>query len=186
MLWGWAVAQQGQVEGGITRLQEGLAALHVSGSPLHRPAFLAMFAEVYGKAGQPQQGLDLLDEALAMVAATGGRYLEAELHRLKGELLHLQGAGKDTVESCFQDALAIARRQEAKSLELRAAMSLARLWQRQGKQSTAHQLLAEIYDWFTEGFATADLQEAKALLVELSSWGDDSAGCPSFFPLVNP
>jgi predicted ATPase len=102
------------------------------------------------------------------VDTTGERWYEAELYRLKGELL-LQHTGSDAsqAEPCFQHALAIARRQQAKSLELRAAMSLARLWQQQGQRSEAHKLLAPIYSWFTEGFDTADLEEAKALLEEL-------------------
>jgi adenylate cyclase len=108
-----------------------------------------------------------VDEALNRVEATGERFSEAELHRLKGELLQMQRASEDEIESCFLHALDIARRQEAKSLELRAAMSLARLWQTQGRAMEAHQMLAEIYGWFTEGFDTADLQEAKALLAQL-------------------
>jgi predicted ATPase len=118
----------------------------------------------------------VLDEALMLVHRTGERCYEAELYRLKGELL-LQGGQRPKAhgteqkvaeaEQRFRQALAVARRQQAKALELRAVMSLSRLWQRQGKQREAHQLLAEIYGWFTEGFDTADLQEAKALLDEL-------------------
>jgi predicted ATPase len=115
--------------------------------------------------------LDLLAEALTTVQKTGERLYEAELHRLTGELLLTQEGTRqkrEEAEQHFDEALAIARRQQAKSLELRAAMSLARLWQRQGKCAAAHQMLAEIYGWFTEGFDTADLQEAKTLLEELA------------------
>ena len=127
-----------------------------------------MLAEAYGGIGQAEEGLRLLAEALAWVDTTGERYCEAEVYRIKGELL-LQQAVSDVpqAEACFQQALAVARRQQAKSWELRAAMSLSRLWQRQGKRAAARELLAPIYGWFTEGFDTADLQEAKTLLEEL-------------------
>jgi predicted ATPase len=160
-----------------------------------RPYYLALLAEAYGKSGQAEEGLDVLAEALAVVAKTGECWWEAELYRLKGELLLRQAAAgrgsftasrgtargakadveatgrsprQTEAETCFRQALAIARRQQAKSLELRAAMSLSRLWQHQGKHEEARRLLAPIYSWFTEGFDTADLQEAKALLEELS------------------
>ena len=111
----------------------------------------------------------MLAEALAAVEHTGGRFYEAELQRLQGELLRARAAEPDPeAEACFRQALAIARRQQAKSLELRAAMSLSRLWQQEGKRDEAYELLAPIYGWFTEGFDTADLQDAKALLDELS------------------
>jgi predicted ATPase len=128
-----------------------------------------LLAEACGKAGQAGEGLTLLAEALAAVANTGERLYEAELYRLKGELL-LRPAAADApqAETCFQQALDVARRQQAKSLELRAALSLSRLWQQQGKRAAARQLLAAVYGWFTEGFDTADLQEARALLEELS------------------
>ena len=110
----------------------------------------------------------MLAEALAVAHNSGERYYEAELHRLKGELLlALPGEQDAEAEACFRRALDVARRQQAKSLELRAAMSLARLWQQQGKQAEARALLAPVYGWFTEGFDTADLQEAKTLLEEL-------------------
>src|SRR5262249_41749188 len=141
-------------------------------------------AEAYGHAGQTQEGLRVLAEALGTMHSRAGRWWEAELYRLKGELLLQSGdqglvsgvltpdAGLQTrdteAEACFHQALDIARRQQAKSRELRAAMSLARLWQRQGKRAEAHELLAPIYTWFTEGFDTADLQEAKAVLEELA------------------
>jgi predicted ATPase len=119
---------------------------------------------------QTAEGLEALTEALATLTKSGVCWWEAELYRLRGELL-LQHTGTqpEEVEACFQQALTVARRQQAKSLELRAAMSLARLWQRQDKQVEAHKLLAPVYGWFTEGFDTADLQEAKALLEELEA-----------------
>ena len=108
-------------------------------------------------------------EALPLVDTTGERWYEAGLYRLKGELLLQQHSDNDTeAGNCFQKALDIARNQQAKSFELRAATSLARLWQRQGKRQEAHDLLASVYNWFTEGFDTADLQEAKALLDALA------------------
>jgi predicted ATPase len=111
----------------------------------------------------------VLVEALEMTDNTGERHWEAELHRRKGELLLMQqGQKAEEAEECFRQALDIARRQQAKSLEVRAATSLSRLWQLQGKQEEAHQFLAEIYGWFTEGFGTADLKEAKVLLEELA------------------
>jgi predicted ATPase len=131
--------------------------------------FLALLAEAHEKGGQAEEGLSILAEALALVHKTEERFYEAELYRLQGELLLTQPMRQIAeAEACFQQALDVARHQQAKSLELRAAMSLARLWQHQGKQHEAYQLLAEIYGWFTEGFDTADLQEAKALLAELT------------------
>jgi len=117
-------------------------------------------------AGQRDEGLRLVTEALERTQS-GERSWEAELYRLKGELLLSQASPPEEAEACFQQALDVARRQEAKSLELRTAMSLARLWQRRGKRPEAYALLAPVYGWFTEGFDTADLQEAKALLEEL-------------------
>src|SRR5262249_42570566 len=138
-------------------------------SEIDRPQWLAMQAEAYRRTGQIEAGLRLLAEALAVAHSTGGRNYEAELYRLQGELLLAHSAADHMeVESCFHQALGIARRQQAKSCELRAAMSLARLWQRQGKRAEARALLAPVYGWFTEGFDTADLQEAKALLDELA------------------
>jgi predicted ATPase len=124
-----------------------------------------MLTEAYAAAGQAEAGLDVLAEALALVDRTDERYWEAELYRLKGELL-LQQATPDApqAEACFQQALAVARRQQAKSWELRTAMSLSRLWQQQSRRDEAYELLAPIYGWFTESFDTADLQDARALL----------------------
>jgi predicted ATPase len=139
-----------------------------------RPYFLALLAEGYGQTGAPDDGLRLLAEALVAVQHTDEHMWEAELHRLQGELLlqaqHQQPALADDLshmaaaEASLHQALAVARRQQAKSLELRATMSLARFWQRQGKHAEAQALLAPVYGWFREGFDTADLQEARTLL----------------------
>jgi tetratricopeptide (TPR) repeat protein len=165
---GWALAAQGQHEEGMAQMRQGIAALRATGAKLALPRLLVRLAEAYGNSGQAGEGLCLLAEALAVMDDTGGRLNEAELYRIKGELL-LQQAVSDApqAEACFQQALAVARRQQAKSWELRAVLSLARLWQRQGKRGEARELLAEIYGWFTEGFDTADLQDAKELLEEL-------------------
>ena len=162
---GWALAVQGQGETGMALMHQGLVAERATGSVLGRSLFLTRLAEVYGASGQAEEGLRLLAEALAHVDLTGERYCEAEVYRIKGELRRQQAAA-DTpqAEACFQHALAIARRQQARAWELRAALSLSRLWQRQGKRGEAYDLLAPIYGGFTEGFDTADLQDAKALL----------------------
>jgi predicted ATPase len=155
------------IEGAITQMRRGLAALQAMGAT--RPRLLTLLAEAYGRTGQADQGLNVLDETLALIEQTTARCSEAELHRLKGELLLMQGAGgaETAAEACFQRAIEVARQQQAKSWELRAAMSLCRLWQRQGKREEARQLLAGIYGWFTEGFDTPDLKDARALLEEL-------------------
>jgi predicted ATPase len=166
---GWAQVVQGQDEVGMAQLRRGLAALRATGAELRLPYYLALLAEACAQTGRAAEGLTLLTEALAQAHKTGESQTEAELHRLKGELLLALSADHQTrAAGCFQQALDIARRQQAKSLELRAATGLARLWQRQGKRAAARELLAPIYGWFTEGFDTADLQEAKALLEELA------------------
>jgi predicted ATPase len=172
MLQGWALAEQGQVKESIAQMQQGLAALRAMGTAVNRAGDLALLAEAYGKAGLTEEGLSVLAEALDLVQKTGGRS-EAELYRLKGQLTLQSKVSSpksqvEEAEACFCKAIEIARRQQAKSLELRAVMSLSRLWQQQGKKDKARQMLAEIYSWFTEGFDTKDLQEAKALLKELA------------------
>jgi predicted ATPase len=158
---------QGQGEEIIAILHQNLAARRATGLP-PRAGQLATLAEAYRHAGQLEEGLRLVAEALAVADTTGERVAETELHRLRGEfLLALSADNLAEAEACFQQALAVARRQQAKSLELQAAMSLSRLWQCQGKRAEARGLLAPIYGWFTEGFDTADLQEAKALLEAL-------------------
>jgi len=169
ILRGGTLAEQGQGSEGIAQIREGLAAFQATGAELGRPYFLALLAEAYGRGGQAEEGLSILDQALAAVQKTGERWCEAELYRLKG-VLGLAASAEDyaEAEAYFQHAIDIARRQQAKSLELRAAMSLSRLWQQQGKRAEAYDLLAPVYGWFTEGFDTADLQETNALLEELS------------------
>src|SRR5262249_37822591 len=158
---GERLAAQGQGDAGIAQMHQGLTAIRATGQRLSMSAYLVRLAAACGQSGQAEEGLHLLAEALVHVEHTGERYSEAEVYRLKGELL-LQQAVPDApqAEACCQQALAVARRQQAKSLELRAALSLARLWQQQGKRPEAHDLLAPVYNWFTEGFDTADLQEA--------------------------
>jgi predicted ATPase len=169
ILHGWALAHQGQTQEGLEQIRQGLTAWRATGAEQLRPYFLALLAEAYGIMEQPQAGLTVLTEALTLVDKTGERWYESEIHRLKGVLL-LQQSENHYAEAlaCFQQALDVARSLRAKSLELRAATSLARLWQQQGRCAEAYQLLAEVYGWFTEGFDTADLQEAKALLEELA------------------
>jgi predicted ATPase len=177
ILRGWALAEQGQEAEGIAQLHQGLAAHRATGAALGRPYFLALLAEAYGRAGQATEGPRFLDEAPAVARRTRVRVYEAELHRLKKDLL-LQDAGRGggrmisaatEAARCWRQALAIARRQQAKALELRATMSLARLWQQQGKRAAARRLLAPMCHWFTEGFDTADVREASALLQDLGS-----------------
>jgi class 3 adenylate cyclase/predicted ATPase len=170
ILRGWALATQGQVAEGITQMHQGLTAHRATGAELNRPHHLAMLVEAYARGGQAEEGLRVLAEALAAAHETENRVYEAELSRVKGELLLVLSTEHEMkADACFRQALEIARRQQAKSWELRAALSFSRLWQRQGKRDAARQLLAEICSWFTEGFDTADLQEAKALLEALTS-----------------
>jgi TOMM system kinase/cyclase fusion protein len=169
ILRGWALARQGQMEEGIAQMRQGMTAWQATGTEVDRLYYQALLADIYGQAGQAKAGLHVLAEALTVVDAIEERYYEAELYRLQGELLLARATEHDTeAETYFRRALDIARRQQAKSLELRAAMSLARLWQQQGKHLAARDLLAPVYGWFTEGFDTADLQEARVLLTELS------------------
>jgi predicted ATPase len=152
----------------ISQIRQDLAAVRETGSALWEPYFLALLADVYAQEGQVEAGLATLDEALAAAQATGQRMVEAELCRLRGCLLLQTETPQAEAETWLQRAVDVARGQEAKALELRAAMSLSRFWHQQGKRPKAHELLAEVYAWFTEGFDTADLQEAKALLDELA------------------
>jgi class 3 adenylate cyclase/predicted ATPase len=169
VLRGWTLVRQGQSEEGIARLREGLVAYRATGADLECSHWLALLAEAYRDTGEPEQGLRLTGEALDHVAQTGIVYYEPELHRLDAELrLRLDTPDEQRAETSFRHALETARRQQAKSLELRAATSLARLWGEQGRRAEARDLLAPVYGWFTEGFDTADLKEAKALLDQLS------------------
>jgi len=161
----WALAQQGQAQEGIEQIHLGLTTYRATGAELYRPSWLALLAEAQGTIGEPEVGLVVLTEALTLVDTTGARWYEPELYRLKGELLLAQSPDNHTeAETCFQHALSIAQSQSAKSWELRAATSLARLWQQQGKRDEARQLLGDIYGWFTEGFDTGDLKDAKEFL----------------------
>jgi tetratricopeptide (TPR) repeat protein len=188
---GWALAEQGQLEEGLAQMQQGITAFCATGAGLALAWRLAGMAQVYGKMGQPEEGLRVLAEALEIVTATHERHHEAEIYRLKGELLLAQ-EGKsqnakvktrkskvtnppipapnlqEEAEACFLKAIEIARQQQAKMWELRATVCLARLWQRQDKRHAARNILSEIYGWFTEGFDTKDLQEAKVIIEELA------------------
>jgi len=197
ILRGWALAKQGNRAEGIAQIRQGLAAFRSTGTGLGWPYNLALLAEAHGGMGQAEDGLSAVAEALAEVDKTGERFCEAELYRLQGELIlqkdrqqtkgHVRRPSRKTrtqhraphaktvereAEACFVKAIAIAQQQHAKSWELRATMSLARLWQQQGNQHEAHQVLSEVYSWFTEGFDTKNLREAKALLNQLSSSRD--------------
>jgi predicted ATPase len=180
ILRGWALAQgglepaegqpvrgQAPVEEGIGQMREGIAALRAIGAAVTLPSSLASLAQAYGQVGEIGKALDLLDEALGLVDENGERCWEAELYRLKGELLLAKGE-ESQAEACFQHALDVARRQRARSWELRAATSLSRLWHRQGRRTEAREFLQEIYDWFSEGLNTPDLKEASALLDALA------------------
>jgi predicted ATPase len=175
ILRGWALAEQGQGEEGTAQVRQGIAAYRATGAELAGTRFITLLAEAYEKVGQVEEGLRVLAEAWAMVDKNGEHHYKAELHRLRGKLAlkqsrdqSLASSVQKEAEEYFQKAIEIAQRQQAKSLELRAVMSLVKLWQRQGKQTEAHEMLAALYNWFTEGFDTKDLQDAKALLDELS------------------
>ena len=161
----WAL--QGRTMEGIETVMQGTAAIVRMGGLISQPIALVFLTEAYLISGQAENGLKALDEGLYLLKDDGGECWEAEYHRLKGELLLLPGGSEAEAEESFNQALDVTRRQSAKSLELRAANGIARLWQKQGKQREARELLAEIYGWFTEGFDTPDLIDAKALLEEL-------------------
>jgi predicted ATPase len=175
---GGELAEQEPSQEGILQIRQGLATHRTMGADIGSTYWLALLAEKYGKCKQTAEGLAVIAEALMLVDENGERWWEAELYRIQGELLLMYSKEKSRgskprttkdieAEQCFHHALTVARHQGAKSLELRAAVSLSRLWERQGKKRDAFRLLGEIYGWFTEGFDTKDLQEAKALLEEL-------------------
>jgi predicted ATPase len=171
---GWVLAMLGQEEEGIAQMRQGLTDISTKGLVGAQSGYLALLAEVNGRIGKVDEGLCILAEALSLVNENGQRHMEAELYRLKGELLLQQSPdNQPEAEACFQQAIAIAQNQSAKSWELRAATSLARLWREQGKRQEAYDLLAPVYGWFTEGFDTADLKDAKALLDELAEGSAD-------------
>jgi len=176
---GWLLlAKQGQAETAIPQIHQAITAMQATGARQGRVGIIALLARAYAAAGQVEKGLRTLAEALALVKETGEGVLEPMLFWLKGELT-LQKSGvpntrhlifnptAEEAEACFQQAIEIARRQSTKLWELRAVMSLSRLWQKKGRKAEAHKMLAEIFGWFAEGFDTADLREAKALLEEL-------------------
>lgn len=169
---GYMLATQGQRDGwteGISLMRQGIRDTQRAGRKLGLWHLRALLAEQLAEGGQAQEGLYLIAETLHEIGDTQANLYAAELHRLKGDFLLRQSVpDQQHAEAYLQKALIIARHQDAKSWELRAAVSLSRLWQQQGKQDAARQLLAEIYNWFTEGLGTADLQEAKALLHELA------------------
>jgi predicted ATPase len=176
MIHGYALAMQNRLEEGIAEIREGLAVVRMAGADVGASMFRAMLLEALVRAGRIEEGLVCFDETLTIISRTGECFYEAEVYRLKGALL-LQSAVSDLpsaiseklveAEACFRKAIEVARRQQARSLELRATMSLARLWRQQGKTAEGRQALAEIYGWFTEGFDTSDLQDAEALLEEM-------------------
>jgi predicted ATPase len=192
ILRGWALAEQGALDEGIAQLHQGLTSLRRVGTEQRLPHDLAMLAEAYKRTGRAEEGLRMLGEARIAMYKSAERFYEAELYRLRGELLLQHALERDgartartdtsivaevepiwmprassllaEVEGCFHQAIAIACHQRAKSLELRAAISLGRLWQQQGKRAEAYKLLARVYGWFTEGFDTQDLREARTLI----------------------
>jgi class 3 adenylate cyclase/predicted ATPase len=169
ILLGWIEAQEGQVEEGTERIRKGLDDLRATGTGLFGPSFLALLAEAHERAGLPERGLCRLEQALAMTRRNGERFFESEIRRLTGVMMmQLPGSGTGDAEASYHEALEVARRQRTKSFELRAATSLARLWRDHGRRAEARDLLAPVYGWFTEGFDTPDLKDAKALLDELA------------------
>ena len=165
---GWSLSLQGRGAEGVPQMRATLTDVLATGVKVVRPVFCSLLSQAYGKEGQLEEAWRMLSDALRAAEESGQRYHEAETYRFKGEL-HLREAVPDVEQAgiSFQRALDVARRQQAKSWELRAATSLARLWRDQGKRAESYDLLAPVYGWFTEGFDTADLKEAKALLDEL-------------------
>ena len=159
---GWATADGGELEQGIALMEEGLA-LYSAVRHINRPYMLAVLTSAKADLGKPGEGLELLEDALASTEVSGERWWLAELHRLRGQLLAARGQ-HDKGEACFRQAIEVSSEQRARMLELRAATSLARLWSDRGRNAEARDLLAPIYGWFTEGFETPDLKEAKILL----------------------
>ena len=167
VLRGGALAAQGALAEAVAVIREGLSERNRPGAKLYRPFCLALFAEALEGAGEHDSALAALSEALALAQETGERWWEAEIHRLNGVSLLSQNCLTES-EASFQRSIRIAQAQQAKSLELRAVRDLARLWGEQGRHAEARDLLAPVYGWFTEGFDTADLKQAKALLDELT------------------
>jgi predicted ATPase len=168
-LGGWAICELGRSREGLQEMSEGMAGLKRAGGSSSRSMFLGMLVEACGKDGDSKRALELLAEAVDWANRTGERFYESELHRLRGEMLLKQNkSNASEAKPCFERAIEIARNQSAKSLELRATVSLARLLAEQGRYDEARMRLADVYGWFTEGFDTADLKDAKSLLDELA------------------
>jgi predicted ATPase len=165
---GYCQAHLGRSNEGVAQMERSDATLQAIGTTGADTSRSALLAEAGAMAGQPEKAMDVLARGLAHVEERGERYYEAELHRLEGELLLSPGESQSEAEASFEKAIEVARRQQAKSWELRATTSLARMWREQGKQKDARQRLAETYGWFTEGFDTPDLKDARALLDDLS------------------
>lgn len=168
ILCGWSHVQQGRGLHAVEQMRRGLDGYRVTAGELESPLWLAMIADACRTVGAPEDGLSAVGEALNLVNSMGVRFEEAELHRLRGELLRAKGGDPAEAESAFRRALEIGAEQEARALELRAAMSLARLWRDRGEPDAARRTLVEVYEWFTEGLDTADVQEARALLEQLT------------------
>jgi predicted ATPase len=181
---GWVLTREGDLAEGMAQMRRGLADQLATGAELVRPYWLCLIAEACLETGAAREGLALVDEAEAAVEQTRERYWEAEIHRLRGRLLlaasEPAAPGSHSVEACYRRALEVARRQGARSLELRAAVSLSRLWRAKGRQDEARELLAPLYEWFSEGLDMPDLREAAALLAEL---GAPSRHEPDLTPL---
>lgn len=173
LLCGWARAEQGEIEVGTAELHRSLDAYRAIGADSGMPQYLAMVAEAEARAGRFEAALDRIREAFALIDRTDERWWEADLHRLRGELLRSSGAGKADAEAeaCFRRGIEIARERRARSLELRSATSLARLWRDQGRIAEAQRVLRSVYDGFDEGRDTRDLEDAAALLAELAPQG---------------
>jgi predicted ATPase len=174
MLKGWVLVQEDVLAEGIAQMRHGLAAQLATGAELARPYWLCLLAEACHRMGAVREGLALLDEAEAAVEQTHERYWEAEIHRLRGQLLLAAwepgaSAAARSAEACYRRALDVARRQGARSLELRTAVSLSRMWQAEGREPEAREFLAPIYEWFSEGRETADLRTAAELMAELGA-----------------
>jgi predicted ATPase len=162
------LADADHIEEGIQQVSGAMAGLGAAGAELLLPMYQSWLAEIYAGLGKIEEGLASVAAGLSLVER-GEEYIwEADLHRVKGDLLLLKSADESEVESCFQKAISIAKEQGTKLYELRAVMGLSRLWQKQGKTKEACALLSEVYNWFSEGFDTVDLREAKALLESLS------------------